>query len=121
MLFDFCFLAGQEWNKVLNGEVRKEVEEFLQQDAHLDEYAGQVLHYNSYVEQASLVPTSALLHVFRSVLFTHFFKRTKCSGAVQSESRTSHKPQKKAEKNMLELSYIIFACYLVFVSIISFH
>lgn len=64
--FDNCFLiAGQEWNKVLNGEVRKEVEEFLQQDAHLDEYAGQVLHYNSYVEQASLVPTSALLHVFR--------------------------------------------------------
>lgn len=56
---------AEEWRPVLSGGVRSEVEEFLRQDAQLEEYAGKVLHFSSYVENASHVPTSTLLHVFR--------------------------------------------------------
>ncbi|XP_050730386.1 dynein axonemal heavy chain 7-like [Eriocheir sinensis] len=61
----FLHQISEEWSAVLSGGVRSEVEEFLRQDAQLEEYAGKVLHFSSYVEQASHVPTSTLLHVFR--------------------------------------------------------
>ncbi|KAK8378939.1 hypothetical protein O3P69_009581 [Scylla paramamosain] len=56
---------SEEWHPVLSGGVRSEVEEFLHLDAQLEEYAGKVLHFSRYVENASHVPTSTLLHVFR--------------------------------------------------------
>lgn len=63
--------TAEEWSAVLSGGVRSEVEEFLRQDAQLEEYAGKVLHFASYVEQASHVPTSTLLHVFRYIKEPH--------------------------------------------------
>nr|XP_045615668.1 dynein axonemal heavy chain 7-like isoform X1 [Procambarus clarkii] len=62
---EFLDQISSEWSSVLNGNVRSEIDHFLSQDAELDEYAGQVRHYSAYVEQASHVPTSATLHVFR--------------------------------------------------------
>nr|XP_053649653.1 uncharacterized protein LOC128700456 [Cherax quadricarinatus] len=62
---EFLDQISSEWSSVLNGEVRCQVDDFLSQDAELDEYAGQVQHYSAYVEQASHVPTSAMLYVFR--------------------------------------------------------
>ncbi|KAK7080903.1 hypothetical protein SK128_017532 [Halocaridina rubra] len=54
-----------EWSAVLSGEVKQQVEEFLSQNAELHEYSGHIDHYSKYVEQASHVPTSGTLHVFR--------------------------------------------------------
>ena len=62
MIF-FCVVS--EWSPVLSGEIKQEVDDFLSQDAELHEYAGKINHYSKYIEQASHVPTSGTLHVFR--------------------------------------------------------
>ncbi|XP_068243599.1 uncharacterized protein [Palaemon carinicauda] len=62
---EFISQIMSEWSTVLSGEVKQEVNDFLSQDAELHEYAGKISHYSKYIEQASHVPTSGTLHVFR--------------------------------------------------------
>ncbi|XP_064087240.1 dynein axonemal heavy chain 3-like [Macrobrachium nipponense] len=62
---EFISQIMSEWSSVLSGEVKQEVNDFLSEDAELHEYAGKITHYSKYVEQASHVPTSGTLHVFR--------------------------------------------------------